>query len=327
MPWSVRRLAASLAMCADMAESWSRIEVLAAGGQLSLRAGGQRRQRPVGLDALFGDAQLVGQEAPAEQRMRPRRAQRDLVVVADRHDRQALRAIEHELHFHTVQIGELALARIGQRRQQRVHALAVAGQRQRPRLQRQRHAVGAQIGRTDQSAHVLDADQQRRLAIAATLDRGVVEVVELRLELRMPAIHLHLDQNDAALRRLQLAADRQAPRRLQVVAGFGFALDAALALGIDHRDIAHLGPRHHPQRTEQALLAGLALRHPLHQFVAVALAVLHGAADHQQRDQQQQDQSADGGESQDQLQGCHRRSSVMEDARVPPLRVRDLRRS
>ena len=95
---------------------------------------------------------------------------------------------------------------------------------------------------------------------------------------------------------------RQGRRTLQQIALFHVPAHFGLAILVQRIDQALLAPRHDTQRAHDLLRAGHALGNAHLGHRAVTLAVLDDAADHQQRNEQQQDQPAHGEETQQQFQ-------------------------
>ncbi|MNM84437.1 hypothetical protein D3C81_965250 [compost metagenome] len=177
-------------------------------------------------------------------------------------------------------------------------------------LQRNRAAIDTQVRRTNQTTHVGDAQCQVRALVGTPRYGCVIDRSELGLQLGLPAVDRHLEQADAAFVRAHLALHVQARRHLQVVAMFGAQFRLALGAAFHfHFDFARLLPRQHAHRADQRLLTCPTLRHPLDGLVAITLALIDGAADQQQGNQQQQRQPADNGEAQKQFQGSHVPSS------------------
>jgi len=198
-----------------------------------------------------------------------------------------------------------------------VQALADAAYIAYARLQGQCVAIHLELRRADQAADVGDAHRKVRRAVHPTgLDRIVV-IAELRADLGLPGVHRHPEQADPALVRHHAAIDHQLGRHLQPMTLLDLGFHLLRPGGVDDFHLAGFRPRHDPDRAGEGLRAGTALRHAQIGFVAIRLAFADHAADHHQRNQQQQDQSAHDGEPQQHLKGFHHPSSVGKGASIP----------
>src|SRR5690606_26031766 len=150
-----------------------------------------------------------------------------------------------------------------------------------------RHAVDAEFRRALQAAHVGDADTQPGPPDAAAGAAVVVRQahVEAGAGAAVPLVHPHLVQPAPAAVRLQLAVHRQGPGEVGPLPGGPAHPLADHAVLVGDLVLDGFLVRHHQHRPADHLAAAVAGADVAHRVVAIALAVLDGAADHLQRDQ------------------------------------------